>query len=65
MPFTLITFGVMTAATITQIPAFMALTQLLVMTLFFLPGGRCPLRARAAWLTVRTRFAPITDRCAQ
>jgi hypothetical protein len=39
MPFTLITFGVMTAATITQIPAFMALTQLLVMTLFFLPGA--------------------------
>jgi len=39
MPFPLITFGVMTAARITRIQAFMALTQLLVMTLFFLPGA--------------------------
>ena len=37
--FTLTAFGVMMAARIKQIQAFMALTQMLVMPLFFLSGA--------------------------
>jgi ABC-2 type transport system permease protein len=38
----------------------MALTQMLVMPLFFLSGALYPLRALPAWLAVLTRFDPIT-----
>ena len=60
LSFTLTAFGVMMAARITQIQAFMALTQMLVMPLFFLSGVLYPLRPLPAWLTVLTRFDPIT-----
>jgi ABC-2 type transport system permease protein len=60
LSFTLTAFGVMMAARITQIQAFMALTQMLVMPLFFLSGALYPLRALPAWLTVLTRVDPIT-----
>ena len=60
LSFTLTAFGVMMAARITQIQAFMALTQMLVMPLFFLSGALYPLRSLPAWLTVLTRFDPIT-----
>jgi ABC-2 type transport system permease protein len=60
LSFTLTAFGVMMAARITQIQAFMALTQMLVMPLFLLSGALYPLRALPAWLTVLTRFDPIT-----
>jgi ABC-2 type transport system permease protein len=38
----------------------MALTQMLVMPLFFLSGALYPLRSLPAWLTALTRFDPIT-----
>jgi ABC-2 type transport system permease protein len=60
LSFTLTALGVMMAARITQIQAFMALTQMLVMPLFFLSGALYLLRALPAWLTVLTRFDPIT-----
>jgi ABC-2 type transport system permease protein len=60
LSFTLTAFGVMMAARISQIQAFMALTQMLVMPLFFLSGALYPLRSLPAWLTVLTRFDPIT-----
>ena len=60
LSFTLTAFGVMMAARITQIQAFMALTQMLVMPLFFLSGALYPLRSLPAWLTVLTRLDPIT-----
>src|SRR5258707_1212726 len=44
LSFTLTAFGVMMAARIKQIQAFMALTQMLVMPLFFLSGALYPLR---------------------
>jgi ABC-2 type transport system permease protein len=59
LSFTLTAFGVMMAARITQIQAFMALTQMLVMPLFFLSGALYPLRSLPAWLTVLTRLDPI------
>lgn len=60
LSFTLTAFGVMMAARITQIQAFMALTQMLVMPLFFLSGALYPLNRLPAWLTVLTRVDPLT-----
>src|SRR6201999_2902320 len=60
LSFTLTAFGVMMAARIKQMQAFMALTQMLVMPLFFLSGALYPLRSLPAWLTVLTRFDPLT-----
>ena len=60
LSFTLTAFGVMMAARIKQIQAFMALTQLFVLPLFFLSGALYPLNGLPAWLTVLTRVDPIT-----
>jgi ABC-2 type transport system permease protein len=60
LSFTLTAFGVMMAARIKQIQAFMALTQMVVMPLFFLSGALYPLTGLPAWLTVLTRIDPLT-----
>jgi ABC-2 type transport system permease protein len=60
LSFTLTAFGVMMAARIKQIQAFMALTQMLVMPLFFLSGALYPLTGLPTWLGVLTRFDPLT-----
>jgi ABC-2 type transport system permease protein len=60
LAFTLTAFGVMMAARITQFQAFMALTQMLVMPLFFLSGALYPLNGLPAWLSVLTRIDPLT-----
>jgi ABC-2 type transport system permease protein len=60
LSFTLTAFGVMMAARIKQIQAFMALTQMFVLPLFFLSGALYPLNGLPAWLTVLTRIDPLT-----
>jgi ABC-2 type transport system permease protein len=60
LSFTLTAFGVMMAARIRQFQAFMALTQMLVMPLFFLSGALYPLSGLPAWLSVLTRIDPLT-----
>ena len=60
LSFTLTAFGVMMAARIKQFQAFMALTQMLVLPLFFLSGALYPLVGLPAWLTVLTRLDPLT-----
>ena len=60
LAFTLTALGVMMAARIKQIQAFMALTQLFVLPLFFLSGALYPLNGLPAWLTVLTRIDPLT-----
>jgi ABC-2 type transport system permease protein len=60
LSFTLTAFGVMMAARIKQMQAYMALTQMLVMPLFFLSGALYPLGSLPAWLTVLTRIDPLT-----
>jgi ABC-2 type transport system permease protein len=60
LAFTLTAFGVMMAARITQFQAFMALTQMLVLPLFFLSGALYPLHGLPAWLSVLTRLDPLT-----
>src|SRR6202046_2406123 len=60
LSFTLTAFGVMMAARIKQFQAFMALTQMLVMPLFFLSGALYSLNGLPAWLSVLTRLDPLT-----
>ncbi len=60
LSFTLTAFGVMMAARVKKIQAFMALTQMIVMPLFFLSGALYPLNNLPAWLTVLTRLDPLT-----
>lgn len=60
LSFTLTAFGVMMAARIQQFQAFMAVTQMLVMPLFFLSGALYPLSGLPTWLTVLTRIDPLT-----
>jgi ABC-2 type transport system permease protein len=60
LSFTLTAFGVMMAARIKKIQAFMALTQMIVLPLFFLSGALYPLNGLPAWLTVLTRIDPLT-----
>jgi ABC-2 type transport system permease protein len=60
LSFTLTAFGVMMAARIKQIQAFMAVTQILVLPLFFLSGALYPLNGLPSWLTVLTRIDPLT-----
>jgi ABC-2 type transport system permease protein len=60
LSFTLTAFGVMMAARIKQIQAFMALTQMVMMPLFFLSGALYPLNGLPTWLTVLTRIDPLT-----
>ena len=60
LSFTLTAFGVMMAGRIKQFQAFMALTQMLVLPLFFLSGALYPLSGLPAWLSVLTRIDPLT-----
>ena len=60
LAFTLTAFGVMIAGRIKQFQAFMAVTQMLVMPLFFLSGALYPLNRLPTWLTVLTRIDPLT-----
>jgi ABC-2 type transport system permease protein len=60
LSFTLTAFGVMMAARVKQIQAFMALTQMFVLPLFFLSGALYPLNGLPGWLTVLTRVDPLT-----
>ncbi|MGH3156552.1 MAG: ABC transporter permease, partial [Streptosporangiaceae bacterium] len=58
LSFTLTAFGVMMAGRIKQMQAFMALTQMFVLPLFFLSGALYPLNGLPSWLTVLTRIDP-------
>jgi len=60
LSFTLTAFGVAVAARITQMQAFMALNQMLVMPLFFLSGALYPLNGLPRWLAIVTRFDPLS-----
>ena len=60
LAYTITAFGVMVAARITQIQSFMALTQMLVMPLFFLSGALFPAAGLPTWLAVLNRLDPLT-----
>ncbi|MDA8058500.1 MAG: ABC transporter permease [Actinomycetota bacterium] len=60
LAFTITAFGVMVSARITQIQSFMALTQMLVLPLYFLSGAMFPASHLPTWLTVLNRIDPLT-----
>jgi ABC-2 type transport system permease protein len=60
LAYTLTAFGVMVAARIKQIQSFMALTQMLIMPLFFVSGAMFPVHGLPTWLTVLNRVDPMT-----
>jgi ABC-2 type transport system permease protein len=60
LAFTITAFGVMMAARIRQMQSFMALTQMLVMPLFFLSGAMFPASHLPLWLTALNRVDPLT-----
>jgi ABC-2 type transport system permease protein len=60
LAYTLTAFGVMVAARIKQIQSFMALTQMLVMPLFFISGAIFPVTGLPTWLAVLNRVDPLT-----
>jgi len=60
LAYMLTAFGVMVAARIKQIQSFMALTQMLIMPLFFLSGAMFPVTGLLTWLTVLNRLDPLT-----
>ncbi len=53
-------FGVMIAARIKTFQAFMAMTQVLMLPMFFLSGALFPLSNLPTWLTVLTHINPLT-----
>lgn len=60
LAFTLTAFGVMAAARIDNMQSFMAVTQMLVLPLFFLSGALFPLSGLPAWLQILTLINPLT-----
>jgi ABC-2 type transport system permease protein len=60
LAFTITAFGVMMSARIQQMQSFMALTQMLVMPLYFLSGAMFPASRLPTWLTVLNRTDPLT-----
>ena len=60
LAFMITTFGVMMAARIKQMQSFMALTQMLVLPLYFLSGAMFPASNLPVWLTIANRVDPLT-----
>lgn len=58
--FTLTCFGVMLAARIKSMQAFMGIMQMVMMPMMFLSGALFPLANLPVWLSVLTRINPLT-----
>ncbi|MEV4008527.1 ABC transporter permease [Actinomadura sp. NPDC049753] len=58
--FALTGFGVMMAARINSMQSFFGLMQMAMMPMMFLSGALYPLSGLPTWLTVLTRFNPLT-----
>ena len=60
LAFAITAFGVMAAARVSQMQSFMALTQMLIMPMYFISGAMFPVSGLPAWLTVLNRVDPLT-----
>jgi len=60
LAFSITAFGVMVAARINQMQAFMGVMQMVVMPMFFISGALFPVAGLPAWLAVLNRFDPLT-----
>jgi ABC-2 type transport system permease protein len=60
LAFSITAFGLLCSVRLTQITSFMALSQMLIMPMFFISGALFPINNLPRWLTVLNRFDPIT-----
>jgi len=60
LAFTITAFGLLCSVRLTQITSFMALSQMLIMPMFFISGALFPINALPRWLAVLNRLDPIT-----
>jgi ABC-2 type transport system permease protein len=60
LAFTITAFGVMIAVRIKQIQSFMAITQMVMMPMYFLSGAIFPVAGLPQWLTILNRLDPMT-----
>jgi ABC-2 type transport system permease protein len=60
LAFTITAFGVMVAARIKQIQSFMAVTQMVMLPMYFLSGAIFPVAGLPQWLTILNRLDPMT-----
>jgi ABC-2 type transport system permease protein len=60
LAFSITAFGVMVAARITQIQSFMAITQMVMMPMYFLSGAIFPVSGLPQWLAILNRIDPMT-----
>jgi ABC-2 type transport system permease protein len=60
LAFSITAFGVMVAARIKQIQAFMGVMQMIVMPMFFISGALFPVSGLPGWLTLLNRIDPLT-----
>ena len=60
LAFSITAFGVMVAARIKQMTAFMGVMQMVVMPMFFISGALFPVANLPAWLEILNRLDPLT-----
>jgi ABC-2 type transport system permease protein len=60
LAFSITAFGVMVAARIKQMQAFMGVMQMIVMPMFFISGALYPVSHLPGWLAVLNRIDPLT-----
>jgi ABC-2 type transport system permease protein len=60
LAFSITAFGVMVAARIKQMTAFMGVMQMIVMPMFFISGALFPVAGLPVWLAVLNRLDPLT-----
>ena len=60
LAFAMTAFGVMVAARIKQMQAFMSVSQMVVMPMFFISGALFPVANLPGWLAVLNRLDPVT-----
>jgi ABC-2 type transport system permease protein len=58
--FSITAFGVMAAARVKQMQSFMALTQMIILPMYFLSGAIFPVSGLPQWLTILNRIDPLT-----
>jgi ABC-2 type transport system permease protein len=60
LAFAITAFGAMAAARVSQMQSFMALTQMVIMPMFFLSGALFPVAHLPRWLAILNRLDPLT-----
>jgi ABC-2 type transport system permease protein len=60
LAFAITAFGVMAAARMNQMQSFMALTQMVILPMFFLSGALFPVANLPQWLAILNRLDPLT-----